>query len=535
MKDKLYIFFWAIKSFDMKHRTSYNICIIISLLLGFMSLGACSTPTAYDQVVESYAHDSLKREAAVYLATYSKFHYGVARNIVDANGQFSNLSPMMFASDSVYRAYMDSLHYYLKKGKPVLDEDTITEAYLKKNIDLAFDSWRKPWAKGVSFADFCRYILPYRNGDEELTEWRDYFKQKYEHLITDSMMENANTKDLAEFMMRQIRKHVKYSTRFNSITKGFLTPKEAEKIGYLECQACANYATMVMRACGIPCELIEIHWRFTEVPHSSVMFPKTASNPKPFRLTIGDELTYMGEAKDTMASYRTWAYQYEVNKDLLRLVEDENVPKSYLKPLCRTDVTSLMSTTYSIRLAVPDSLKDKPELFLCRFHEWKWYPIREGFVDGDSVEFKHATIRQLYRLGYAVDGEVKTFGCLFTLLGNGKIQKYDQTGENVHFKIAYSCDSTETLLTRNITTTFCWDKANKWKAVVRQAPLWGFNKTTGEYKLFEESMRGPFIPVFHLYEVDLPMWTAFYSKELPRPVGFICRDPNTGEGYMMQF
>ena len=185
----------------MKHRTSYNICIIISLLLGFMSLGACSTPTAYDQVVESYAHDSLKREAAVYLATYSKFHYGVARNIVDASGQFSNLSPMMFASDSVYRAYMDSLHYYLKKGKPVLDEDTITEAYLKKNIDLAFDSWRKPWAKGVSFADFCRYILPYRNGDEELTEWRDYLKQKYEHLITDSMMENANTKDLAEGAM----------------------------------------------------------------------------------------------------------------------------------------------------------------------------------------------------------------------------------------------------------------------------------------------------------------------------------------------
>ena len=507
------------------------------LLLAFMSLGSCSVPTTYDQVVDFYANDSLKREAALYLREYSKYHYGITRNVVDAKGKPSTLSPKMFASDSLYRAYMDSLHYELKVDKPILDEDTITEEYLKENIELAFDSWRKPWAKKISFDDFCRYILPYRNNDEELSDWRSYLKRKYEHLITDSLMEHANTKDLAEFIMRQIRKNVRYGTRFNGIVHGigFLTPRETEKLGALECQGCANYATMVMRACGIPCELIEIHWRFTEVPHSSVLFPKTANNPKPFRLTIGDELAYMGEPKDTMASYRTWAYRYEVNEDLLRLAKNKDVPKNFLKPLYRADVTSQLSTTYPIRLAVPDSLRNKPELFLCRFHEWKWYPIREGFVEGDSVEFKSATIRQLYRLGYAADGEVKTFGDLFTLLGDGRIQRYDQSGEKVHFKIAYSCDSTETRLTRKIATTYCWDKANKWKSVVRQAPLWGFNKATGEYKLFTEELPESFIPVFHLYEVDLSMWTVFYSKELLRPIGFICKDPNTNEGYMMEF
>lgn len=520
----------------MKYLFSYKyFCNIIYMSLALMSLGACSVPTAYDQVVDAYADDSLKREAALYLRAYSKYHYGVSRNIVDALGKSATLSPKMFASDSLYRAYLDSLHYILKIGKPILDEDTITEEYLHENIGLAFDSWHKPWAKDISFNDFCRYILPYRNGDEELSDWRNDLKRKYEHLIADSMMENAKTKDLAEFMMRQIRKNVKYGTRFNGLVSGFLTPRETEKLGALECQACANYATMVMRACGIPCELIEIHWRFTEVPHSSVLFPKTINNPKPFRLTIGDELAYMGEPKDTMASYRTWAYRYEVNEDLLRLAEDKNVPKSYLKPLYRADVTKLLSNTYDMQLPVPDSLKDKAELFLCRFHEWKWYPIREGFIDGDSVKFKDATIRQLYRLGYADNGEVKTFGSLFTLLGNGRIQRYDQSGEKVHFKIAYNCDSTETQLTRKITTTYCWGQSNKWKAVVKQAPLWGFNKSTGEYKLFSEDMRGPFIPVFHLYEVDLPMWTVFYSKELPRPIGFICKDPNTNEGYMMQF
>lgn len=515
-------------------------CSILKYVVGIllfipMLLGSCMSPTAYDHVVDFYANDSLRQEAAKFLRESSKYHYGVARHVVDAKGKLSSFSPKKFASDSLYRVYLDSLHCQLKVGKPIWDEDTITEEYLRKNIELAFDSWNKPWAKNLSFDEFCHYILPYRNGDEELSDWRSYLKRKYEHLITDSLMQNANTKDLAEFMMRQIRKNVKYGTRFNGIVNGFLTPEETEKLGALECQACANYATMVMRACGIPCELIEIHWRFTEIPHSSVLFPKTVNNPKPFRLTIGDELTYMGEPKDTMASYRTWAYTYEVNQGLVRLAKDENVPRKYLKPLYRQDVTSLLSTTYPVRLAIPDSLRDKSELFLCRFHEWKWYPIREGWVKGDSVEFKNATIRQLYRLGYADKGEVRTFGGLFTLLGDGRIQKYNQSGEKVHFKIAYSCDSTETLLSRNIATTYIWDKANKWKAVARQAPLWGFNKSTGEYRLFKEEMRGPFIPVFHLYEVDLPMWTVFYSEELPRPVGFICKDSNSGEGYMMQF
>lgn len=37
---------------------------IITILLGIMSFGYCSVPTAYDQVVEYFANDSLKREAA---------------------------------------------------------------------------------------------------------------------------------------------------------------------------------------------------------------------------------------------------------------------------------------------------------------------------------------------------------------------------------------------------------------------------------------------------------------------------------------
>lgn len=48
-------------------------------------------------------------------------------------------------------------------------------------------------------------------------------------------------------------------------------------------------------------------------------------------------------------------------------------------------------------------------------------------------------------------------------------------------------------------------------------------------------MRGAFKPVFHLLRVRLPKWSVFYCDEFPRPLGFICADPYSGGGYLMQF
>lgn len=54
----------------------------------------------------------------------------------------------------------------------VMDTDVIDADYLAENIEYAFKSWSLPWAKDVSFEDFCRYILPYKMGNEEPERWR---------------------------------------------------------------------------------------------------------------------------------------------------------------------------------------------------------------------------------------------------------------------------------------------------------------------------------------------------------------------------
>ena len=47
------------------------------------------------------------------------------------------------------------------------DAQTLTADYLTGHIDQAFRAWReRPWGRHYAYEDFCRYVLPYRIGDE---------------------------------------------------------------------------------------------------------------------------------------------------------------------------------------------------------------------------------------------------------------------------------------------------------------------------------------------------------------------------------
>lgn len=49
------------------------------------------------------------------------------------------------------------------------DLEHITAGFLIKNIDEAFHAWRTyPWAKHLTFGQFCEYLLPYKISTEPL-------------------------------------------------------------------------------------------------------------------------------------------------------------------------------------------------------------------------------------------------------------------------------------------------------------------------------------------------------------------------------
>ena len=77
--------------------------------------------------------------------------------------------------------------------KRVMDVKVIDADYLAENIEYAFRAWALPWAQDVSFEDFCRYLLPYKMGNEAPERWRAAVWEEYASLRTDAVAEAGVT------------------------------------------------------------------------------------------------------------------------------------------------------------------------------------------------------------------------------------------------------------------------------------------------------------------------------------------------------
>lgn len=513
----------------------------IAILSVIILIGGCSRKDKVDlifnSVIEHYNNsDSLKILAAKFLHEHILLHYGVEQKLYDSlMNEISDINPHNFKNDTIFRHFLNQNKIQFKNTRIVYDADTITKEFLIKNIDMAFDSWRNNyWCSNVNFEDFCRYILPYRNANEELSNWREYFKDKYEQRIKDSLGSMPSIKEVVLFMMKELKNDVKYGTQLRNFYANYMTPEMSEKMYTMECIALAHYGTLALRACGVPCAMIETHWRFTETSHTSIYIPTVGSNDTAYRISIYDEIQRMGQPKDSMASWRTWMYSYEKNDDLIRVYENNHKIASLTHPVTRQDITNLFSTTHNIAISIPDSLQNEENLFLCRFSNWRWFPIREGFVCGDSVYFKNVTIKQLYRIAKITQtGICHVIGDVLSLDGNGDVVRYNCTGDTTLFKIAYNCDKTETVEKKEI-TSFYWSKNNKLVPLTKECQLWSFNEKTHDYKPYSSELAGEYKPVFYLFEAFMPCWTFFYDNNLPRPLGFIPSENSDG-AFLIQF
>jgi hypothetical protein len=125
-----------------------------------------------EKVLQRYSRnsaDSLKLRSAEFLIANMADKYSIEYNV-----PFENLIAYCMhmggveSHEAVEKAY-GSL-------APVKKEDVkyITGDYLINNIELAFKVWEEqPWGRDIPFDVFCEEILPYREANEPLENWRE--------------------------------------------------------------------------------------------------------------------------------------------------------------------------------------------------------------------------------------------------------------------------------------------------------------------------------------------------------------------------
>ncbi|MBR5612355.1 MAG: transglutaminase domain-containing protein, partial [Bacteroidaceae bacterium] len=127
-----------------------------------------------EKVLRHYEEDTLKLRAAKFLIENMPYHFSVMETMVSPEGKEYYPDITRFSGKESVKRHCDSLFAvgYRVRKQHVFDIHTLTADYLIDQIELAFEAWGKPWAKEVSFDDFCRYVLPYRAENEAVCKIR---------------------------------------------------------------------------------------------------------------------------------------------------------------------------------------------------------------------------------------------------------------------------------------------------------------------------------------------------------------------------
>lgn len=130
----------------------------------------------------SLPKDSLKRKAMFFLINNLENKMGLTK-IADKE--------IVSVYHKTYKSSLSDTFDFRKKYKyplilnntNTLDADEIKADELIENVDLAFEAYKFPWAKKVSFNDFCEFVLPHRILDEPMSHWRKFFFHENNKLI----------------------------------------------------------------------------------------------------------------------------------------------------------------------------------------------------------------------------------------------------------------------------------------------------------------------------------------------------------------
>lgn len=200
-----------------------------------------------EKVLEYYSDDSLKFRAACFLIENMPRWYAYD------GWQLDTLEVLMrkdregiFSKDDKMR--WNSFDYHALNK--IYDSKVITSEYLIENIDLAFQEWQKrPWNKSLSFDDFCDLILPYRIGNERLSDWRSLYNAYYGNLL-DSIYTGSDVLEACKCINDELnRQSYKYSVEWN-VPHNRADYLFETRIGY--CREVSDLIQYAMRSCGIP-------------------------------------------------------------------------------------------------------------------------------------------------------------------------------------------------------------------------------------------------------------------------------------------
>lgn len=202
-----------------------------------------------ERVLEHYKDDAPKLRAARFLIAHMKDSYTHQAPEIDSlKALVRDMRASETRPDEARRKRWKQVDY--RRYPKVYDAQVITADFLIENIELAFEAWQsRPWGKYYSFDDFCRYILPYRVGNEPLENWRKVYRDYYAPLL-DSLYRGSDVIHAVDSIQHYLSKETSYYTTDYYLPH--LGGLFLQKYKAGACEDFADYVVYIFRSLGIP-------------------------------------------------------------------------------------------------------------------------------------------------------------------------------------------------------------------------------------------------------------------------------------------
>lgn len=350
---------------------------------------AKSNKAELEKVINHYKdiNDKEKLEAAYFLIKNMEGQCYVKAKLVDTTGtkvkfnvlDYPDYNKMVEAWDSIENK-IGKIDY--TKDTIIYDIYNLKADYLIENIDLAFQAWKKPWAKQLSFNEFCEYILPYRASNEPIENWRKQLFDRYSW-VEDSLKDKSDPIEACQKINSEIKSWFSFDSRFyRHPTDLGLSEMLKYKMG--RCEDMTNLAIYAMRSQGIP-----VMSDYTPAwPNTGNNHAWNATLTKDGKVVIfmgGESNPYDYKLENKKAKVYRKTFDRQQNCLALTAPKYESIP-GWLAGSHYIDVTKDYIDVVDVNLKLTHEKPDSCNYaYLFVFNSGEWKSIHLGTIDSNNT------------------------------------------------------------------------------------------------------------------------------------------------------
>ena len=260
------------------------------------------------------------------------------------------------------------------------DYSVIKADYLIQSIDAAFDDWQQGrWARGITFEEFCEYMLPYKCVEfQAFDDWRNVLKPIADDTLCDFSYNdiwNKTPYHAAEAVNIQLRDTVivdlKKPLKWHALYK---VPFWCN-IPSNSCETRTNTALAIMRSKGFAVSYdFVLQWPTKAHAHSwlSVLIDHDRR-----MVCEGGHEPFLAALRPGECKGKVYRRTYSPNSALVRLNKEAGSVPSTLRNVFIKDVTDEYATTIDPVFPVLSGKRERKEkyAYLAVFDNAKWISI----------------------------------------------------------------------------------------------------------------------------------------------------------------